>query len=92
MNEYYICCDECFDTVARRNTTAAMLWMDLCKISSRQGEVLYLEVQDFSELRTLEKLGFIVSTEMNNFLAVKVKGKHLAEDGEDLFCPTGTHG
>lgn len=57
-----------------------------------RGEVIKLRTTDFPELRLLETLGFLISTEEGYYhLAVKVKGHTLSIMGEHFFCINGEH-
>lgn len=85
MTKYFICCEKCFETAAKRSSNAAKLWMDFCAIKLQEGEVLCLQ-KNFPELRTLESLGFLVSTDLEDSIAVRIKGHMTTEDGEHFFC------
>lgn len=41
---------------------------------------------DFPELRVLEMMGFLVSTDTDKGTAIRVKGHMNTEDGEHFFC------
>lgn len=86
MSKYFICCEKCFETIGKRNTRAAKLWMDFCAAILEYGKVILIQSPDFPELRVLETMGFLVSTEHSNSLAVKVNGHMNSEDGENFFC------
>lgn len=86
MGKYFICCEKCFEVIAKRNTTCARLWMDLCAIRLKRGEYVELYSLDFPELRILEKLGFVVSTDRPEKICIRIKGYSQTPDGEDLFC------
>jgi len=93
MSKYFICCEKCFETIGKKNTKAARLWMDFCAMKLQNGEVVEIETQDFPELRVLENLGFLISTEKKNSLAVRIKGHMSTEEGEHFFCvKEGRHG
>ncbi len=93
MSRYFICCNQCFETIGRRNTNAARLWMDFCAAKLKCGEIIELEMSDFPELRVLENLGFVVSTDRQNTIAIRVNGHMSNQDGEHFFCvKEGQHG
>jgi hypothetical protein len=85
-SNYFICCEQCFEAIGRRNTNAARLWMDLCAMRLATSEVFTLKTSDFPELRILETLGFVVSTEKPQSLAIRLKGHMNTVGGEDFFC------
>lgn len=86
MSKYFICCEQCFEAIGKRSTRAAKMWMDFCAMRLNKGEVVVIRTPDFPELRTLENLGFLVSTDQLNTLAVCVNGHMTTEDGEHFFC------
>lgn len=85
MSKYFVCCEKCFETIGKRNTRAARLWMDFCAHYLEYGEVIYMKNREFPELRILETMGFLVSTETEHGTAIKVKG-HILDDDEHFFC------
>ncbi len=81
-----ICCDKCFDLIARRSTDAAKLWLDLCEIQEHV-QVFAINSDDFLDLTTLENLGFVVTTDIPDFIVIKVLGH--GEDGIGTFFCAG---
>lgn len=86
MNKYFICCEKCFEKIGKRNTKAAKLWMEFCAMRLQEGGIVVLQSADFPELRVLETMGFLVSTDQHNSLAVQVNGHMNTEEGEHFFC------
>lgn len=86
MSKYFICCEQCFETIGKIDTKSAKLWMDFCAMHLEKGEVLTLHPLDFEEIRTLEVLGFLVSTELEKTLAIRINGHMKTDEGEDFFC------
>lgn len=62
------------------------MWMDFCALRLDHGELAFLKPSDFPELRVLEMLGFLVSTDLERCLAVRVNGHMHTESGEHFFC------
>lgn len=85
MTKYFICCEKCFEVAAKRSPDAAKLWMDFCAIRLEEGEVICLQ-KNFPELRSLEMLGFLVSTEQEDTIAVRINGHMQTLNGEHYFC------
>ena len=84
MSETGICCNECFDLIARKSTISAKLWLDLCDLYIKSN-IFGLRSEDFRELRILELLGFIITTETPDIILVKVQGQ--CEDYQGVyFC------
>ena len=86
MSKYFICCEECFRNIGLRNTKAAKLWMEFCAMRMEMNGVFLLDPKNIAELRILENMGYIVSTDQNEYVAVKVKGYMNSERGEPFFC------
>lgn len=86
MSRYFVCCDECFRTVGQRSGQAARLWINLCNARRVKGPVFEVYDSDLPELRTLELLGYITTTETANSLSVKVNGYHVSESSAAFFC------
>lgn len=63
--------------------------MDLCAKKMSCDDILEIKTTDFPELRTLELLGYIVSTENPYSLVVKVNGYVNTIFGEHFFCIKG---
>jgi len=74
MSKPGLCCDNCFGLIARRSTSAARLWLDLCDLQM-QSQQFGLRTLDFPTLRLLEILGFILTTDIQGVIIVKVKGR-----------------
>ena len=89
-NRYFICCEQCFEDIGRRNTRAAKFWMDFCAYQLEVGSVFALtselEKYYFSEINTLEKLGFLVSTDGDDEILIRARGYMNTEEGEPFFC------
>lgn len=86
MSKYFICCEKCFEMIGKRNTRAARCWMDFCAHYLEHGEVIFMKNKDFPELRILELMGFLISTDNKDGTAICVKGHMNTEDGEHFFC------
>jgi hypothetical protein len=85
-SKYYISCPKCLENVARIDTRAARLWMDLCALKLQRGEVLEFDYSSL-ELDILERLGYIVTTEKNKSkILLKLKGAFYERTSNDIFC------
>jgi len=89
MSKYFVCCEKCFEKISRRSTNAAKWWMDLCTTHLNNSEKTITVIGDNPNLRLLETLGFLVSTETDDCIYINVKGHMRSEDGEHFFCPKG---
>ena len=85
MSEKYLCCDECFSHICKICTRSAKLWMDICSYYEKTGGIFGLKLPDFEELRTLEHMGFITTTENSDHIVVKMNGIHVDRQGI-YFC------
>lgn len=72
--------------IGKTNTSAAKIWMDLCALQEKHGPRVPIKGNGFSELAVLEKMGFIVTTETDGYVVVKVQGGELDEDCETFYC------
>lgn len=91
MHKYY-CCEKCMEQIAKSNTNAAKLWMDLCALRLKKCEWFRMHSQ-IEELRVLENNGFVLSTENSFHVWVKMNGHFSNDDGDNFFCLLdGRHG
>ena len=87
MSEAFLCCDRCFDSLAKKSTKAAKLWMDLCAIHAQEVGVFgLLNMEDSPHLRAIELERFVTTTETNIMVTVKVHGLYRDEKGF-YYCP-----
>lgn len=86
MTKYFVCCEQCFEAIAKKSTRAAKIWMDFCSECCQNGELLQIKNADSPEIRLLETNGFLVTSERPNTLVVKVLGHIMSEDNEHFFC------
>ncbi|MFI0477762.1 MAG: hypothetical protein ACH349_01365 [Candidatus Rhabdochlamydia sp.] len=89
MSDPGLCCDECFNLLAKRSVDAACLWLDLCEIQ-KSCKVFGLKVEDDPYFQLLECLGFITTTDALSLIIVKVHGRE--EDGLGAFFCGGKCG
>lgn len=89
MDKYYIACEHCFNRLSEKSPLVAKTWMELCALAMTTGEVIATTNKDFPELRVLETMGFIVSTESTDGLTIRVLGHGNTISGEHFFCPRG---
>lgn len=82
--KYYICCEKCLETIAKHSTSAAKFWMDLCSCHKENGPLVFM-YNESDEVKELEKLGFLISTETKNGLLVQAVGT-ICTKGEVFFC------
>ena len=70
---------------------AAKLWIDLCAIYTYEEGAFEVVFDDENRLIMLEQLGFIVSTDVEKALRIKVNGLKLDHVGL-YFCPMNCEG
>jgi hypothetical protein len=81
------CCPKCFQSIAHLNTRAAKLWVDMCEYVSFTGNNIVLKDKYCGEdLIDLEKFGYIISTDDETRIIVKLNGLTQDENEEDLYC------
>lgn len=91
MNKYFICCEKCFKVIGKKNTTAARLWMDLCTIYLEHRKVIETPASYVKELRILENLGYILTTDQDETILIKVLGHLVSQSGVHCFCTQEDH-
>lgn len=74
MSKPGLCCDRCFELLAKRSTNAAKLWLDLCEIQSTC-EVFGIKLEDNPFFQLLENLEFITTTDLPSMILIKVHGQ-----------------
>lgn len=84
MSEPGLCCDQCFDLLAKRSVDAASLWLDLCEIQ-KTCRIFALKVEDSDYFQLLECLGFITTTDTLDLIIFKVHGREEDSLGT-FFC------
>jgi hypothetical protein len=85
MSKPGLCCDDCFALLAKTNTKAARLWMDLCEAQRRYGVFGLVTSDTTPSLLLLERMGFIITTDTRDLIVVKVRGEQDDQDGF-FFC------
>lgn len=83
--KYFICCEECFEKIGKKSTSAARLWMDLCAIECQYGLINFKAFDD-PALRTLETSGYIITTDKPKHINVRLIGRMETEEGQPFFC------
>lgn len=80
-----LCCDDCFALICKKSTKSARFWLELCALKDENG-IFGLRTNQLEEIRTLEVMGFIMTTEIlteanKEILVVKVNGEK-----QNYFC------
>lgn len=88
MSEKAVCCPTCFANLCMDNVSVATLWLELCDLHLQHG-IFLIDILDTFELNILENKGFIVSTEKDNYIIVKVLGQQVDEENQIYYCPHG---
>jgi hypothetical protein len=78
-------CEKCFERIGKESGSAARIWTDLCLLHQKHQCVLVLQCIDFEELRLLEGMDFVTSTEKLCTLHIKVHGERHDEEGV-FYC------
>jgi hypothetical protein len=90
MTKKFLCCDDCFADICKKDIHAARLWLEICEIYNKAQNIFGIKLPDFTELSTLEHMGFIVTTDKKDHLLLKVNGIHEDKQGT-YFCINGSH-
>ena len=86
-----LCCDQCFADIAKRSTNAARLWLDLCECC-QEADLLVLSGYDTPEIRVLENLGYLLSTETADEILIQMNGLMETQEGSHFCCWEEKHG
>jgi hypothetical protein len=73
MNKAY-CCDVCFEALAKRSTSAARLWVEICDVLYEESflRVVSSGESKFDEsLQILEEEKFLISMDTQDFVIIK---------------------
>jgi len=82
-----ICCERCLEKIGRINATAASFWVNICEVPIG---VPILISEDHIHIKTLESLGYLVSTDVqNDLIQIVVKGIEYQYEGDYFFVCTG---
>jgi len=88
-----VCCNQCFQSIAKGNTTAARLWLDSCAFFVKlQGIYLLRETRipdTIKYMKYLEELGYITTADGLEGVKVRVNGYDVMEANNDFletFC------
>lgn len=87
MSNPGLCCDECFAHIAKMNTSAAILWLDLCELQLSCEVFGVRERGEMKSICLLENLGFLVTTDTDDHTIIKVLG--LTRENNNTFFCTG---
>lgn len=85
MSKPGICCDDCFALLARKSTKVARLWTDLCDADHLYGIFGLVTPDSHHSLVHLEQMGFIVTTDTEDSIIVKVTKKN-DQDEAFFYC------
>lgn len=91
MRKKSICCSDCFNFIARKSVSAAKLWINLCESVSNDIEkdpvlVIVPDKNYINVFASLERMGFIVTTETLDYLFLKMNGIYSKRIGEICCC------
>jgi len=92
MTKYFICCEKCYQDIVNKSLASAYMWMELCKrvLENENTVIEYFDVI-IPSLRILEENKYILSTEREKMIAIRVNGYMLSEDGQHFFCAKEGH-
>lgn len=81
------CCPKCFENIAHVSPSAAKLWIDMCEFKSFSGrDPVIKDKYHGNALIWLENYRYIISTDNDKRIIVKLNGLNKDESGEDLYC------
>lgn len=85
MSNQFVCCNDCYEILEKIHPDAANLWIELCSLQLSNGGIVECQ-NDLPELRKLEILGYITTTETEKNILILTRGQIMSEDGQNFFC------
>jgi hypothetical protein len=74
-----VCCEQCFERIAREDPTAARIWLDLCAFQVKYGEVFEYREERVPTIvphtRKLEEMGYMATADGGEAVRVIVLGR-----------------
>lgn len=82
-----IACDKCFAKIEKKSSKAAYVWLSLLEVFYEVNKKLIL-IKPFyyKDLRTLEMMKYILSTDLKDSVAIKVLGFDRKDETQFIFC------
>lgn len=82
-----IACDKCFYKIEKKSSYTAQIWLKFISLCyESKTNVFLIKPFYYKDLRTLEMMKFILSTDVENYVAVKVLGSEKKDDVNVIFC------
>lgn len=78
------CCELCFHNIAIEMPKAGLLWLDICDMCVHTDFVI-TNYRTFKELLFLENAGYLISTDREDYIIIKILNKQYDQDGL-YFC------
>lgn len=90
-NDATVICQKCYDTIAKRSEHAAELWQQACVIAMNSEESLM--IKDCRQLKILEQMGFIRTTDLFDYeyVSVNILGLDKPYLKKNMFCINKAH-
>lgn len=88
-----VCCNRCFEEIARESGKGAAVWLELCAYASKHGRVIKFRewrIPDSAKtFRMLESKGFIASADGDDAVRLRINGYLTIETEKgpiDTYC------
>ena len=85
-----VCCNQCFEVIVKKDTTAGKLWLDLCAYFVKLGGVFFLNESRvpsiIQHLRNLEMFGYITTADGEDAVKLRVNGYDIIEIENENRC------
>lgn len=89
-----VCCCSCFNILKQEcGVTVAEIWREFCTHPEWifAENIIPMHGTDIPELRSLEKMGYIKTHEIKDFILIKLLGEKQDCMNQSLYCPGGNH-
>lgn len=85
-----ICCNQCFEHIAKKNPAAARVWLDMCKYYIKYRGTYQMNEEHISSTLSstilLEELGYITTCDRSPAVMVRVNGYDVVDVPEKQVC------
>lgn len=80
-------CQKCFEAIEKKSSHCAEVWLSICKVFYEiNKKIILVKPFYYKELRTLEMMKFILTTDVEEAIAIRVLGEEKPQGKDIVFC------
>lgn len=92
MVDYNFSCIDCCIDIMQKSKSASKLWLDMCSTCDDEYFYMYMSgEEDEIDIQLLENLGYLVTTETEDYIKIKMNGYIIDEENNAFFCIKNGH-